>query len=217
MTRNSLPSQPPAIARWLLDLFVPGDQAPPMLGDLLEEFGEMASRRGAGPARRWYWHQSAKTIPHLLIAQFRSAPWRILAAVLTGLFLLWLLANFHFWTMVWGYYPANWPEPLRLLWLASYQIVLPLLFAGLVGLIVAQMGKGREMPVTITLSLVMAIVRVASYFHHWHFSGRPPAWSLLFLGAPDPPLGLLTLPVAILVGGLIARTTATRLARRTVA
>ncbi len=187
-----------------------------MLGDLLEEFAAMASRRGVVSARRWYWRQSAKTIPHLLVAQFRSAPWHTLAAVLTGLFLLWL-TDYLFWTEVWGYYEANWPEPLRLLWLAIYGIVFPLALPAVIGFIVARASKRREMAVTITLSLTMAIVRVASYFHHWHFVGRPPAWSLLFLAPPDPPLGLLSLPVAILVGGLIARTMATRSARRHVA
>jgi hypothetical protein len=46
---------------------------------------------------------------------------------------------------------------------------------------------------------------VASYFHHWRFQGRPPAWSLLFLGEPGFPMALLPVSVAILVGGMIAQ------------
>jgi hypothetical protein len=74
---------------------------------------------------------------------------------LAGLVLIWL-ADSLFWAVVWGYDEANWPEPLRLLWLAIYQMVLPVVLPALIGLLLARWSKGREMAVTMAVSLVMA-------------------------------------------------------------
>jgi hypothetical protein len=123
--------------------------------------------------------------------------------VLAGLSLVWL-ADSLLWALVWGYYEVNWPEPLRLLWLVIYQIVLPPVLSGLIGFILARKSRGHEMSITITLSLAVAVLQVASRFHHWHFQGRPPGWSLLFLGSPGLPVRPLPVSVAILVGGMIA-------------
>jgi hypothetical protein len=214
MTNNSLP---PRIAVWLLDLFVPGDQAPPILGDLLEEFSTVASRRGIGPARRWYWLQSAKTVPHLLTAQFRSAPWRILATVIAGVLLQWLTDALLLSGIL--YYPVHWPEPLRLLWMAAGDKASPLPFVAAivaaisVGWIVASVSRRHEMAVTTALSLTIGTLRVFGFFHHWHFSVRPRSWSFVFVGGPGLPSVVLSVPIAILVGGLIARKIATASAK----
>jgi hypothetical protein len=61
------------------------------------------------------------------------------------------------------------------------------------------------MAVTTALSLTTGTLRVFAFFHHWHFSVRPPSWSLLFLGGPAGPSVVLSVPIAILIGGLIAR------------
>jgi hypothetical protein len=202
MTNNSLP---PRIAVWLLDLFVPGDKAPPILGDLLEEFSTIVSRRGAGAARKWYWRQSAKTVPHLLIGQFRSAPWRILATVIAGVLLQWVTDALLLSGIL--YYPVHWPEPLRLLWMAAGDKTSPLPFVAAisVGWIVAYISRRHEMAVTTALSLTIGTLRAFGFFHHWHFSVRPPSWSFLFVGGPGLPSVVLSVPIAILVGGLLAR------------
>jgi len=44
-------NHPPRVADWLLFLFDSMDQAPPILGDLREEFSAVASRRGLWSAR----------------------------------------------------------------------------------------------------------------------------------------------------------------------
>ena len=51
--------QPPRIAAWLVGLFITEEQ----MGELEQtpdKFSDMALRCGSGPARRWYWKQSAK-------------------------------------------------------------------------------------------------------------------------------------------------------------
>jgi hypothetical protein len=110
-------AHPPRAASWLLDLFVPRDQITPVLGDLLEEFSAEAARVGVSSARRWYWRQSAKSILHLLDAQLRPAPWRSLASVIAGLLLLWI-ANMPLVGIPRLVFSGDWPEPLRLAWLA---------------------------------------------------------------------------------------------------
>ena len=211
MTR---PTQPPRFASWLLDLFVPRDQAPPILGDLLEEFSAVASRSGIVPARRWYWRQSAKTVPHLLNAQFRLAPWRNLAAVLTGLLLL-SQANVLVMAGVWAHYPGDWPEPLRLLWLACFPMAPLVIATMLVGCVVAGVSERREMVVTIMLSLTIATLRVTALLIHWR-AGGPRFWGPFLAGAPGPPIGAAVYPIAILIGGLIARKAVRASGQRTV-
>jgi hypothetical protein len=189
--RNTL-AQPPRAARRLLDLLVPTDQAPAILGDLLEEFSAVSSRRGSRSARSWYWRQSVKTIPHLLSAQFRVAPWRNLATALGGVLLLWL-ANTILMTTVSGYYPVNWPEPLRLFWLVCVPVAL-LIEPMAAGWIVAWTSKGREMVVTIPFSLTTFALKVILLFPT-RGAGRSPLWSYFWL------------PIAIFVGGVIRRKT----------
>lgn len=48
---------PPALARWLLSACVPRVHREFVMGDVEEEYHEIASRRGVWHARRWYWRQ----------------------------------------------------------------------------------------------------------------------------------------------------------------
>src|SRR5260370_26467355 len=80
--------RPPRIAAWLVELVAPRRDAESILGDLFEEFSDLASKSGLASARRWYWRQSVKTIAHLVGAGFRVAPWIIAAAVVMGFLLL---------------------------------------------------------------------------------------------------------------------------------
>ena len=84
--------RPPRIAVWLVSLFAPTGEAELMLGDLLEEFSQLVARVGLSVARRWYWRQTLKTIPSLLLAGFRSAPGTITAVVIGGFLLRWFVS-----------------------------------------------------------------------------------------------------------------------------
>src|ERR1700731_3423669 len=83
MTSHSDLVPPPRIATWLVSLFVlPEGES--VLGDLLEEFCDLARKSGVIFAGRWYWRQSLKTIAHLFGAGFSAAPWSTSAAVVGG-------------------------------------------------------------------------------------------------------------------------------------
>ena len=69
----SLQAQPPRIAVWLVNLFIPAAEAEPILGDLLEEFSRLAGK-STFFAHRWYWRQAWKTIAHLGGNGLRNAP-----------------------------------------------------------------------------------------------------------------------------------------------
>ncbi len=89
--RNLIP--PPRIADWLLNLFSSSEEAEVILGDLLEEYSNLASVSGVAFAQSWYWQQTLKTIAHLVCASFRSAPLSTSAAVVGGFLLRRLVAG----------------------------------------------------------------------------------------------------------------------------
>ena len=84
--------QPPRTAAWLVTLFGSGAYGESIPGDLFEEFSYLASEKGIGHARRWYWRQTVKSIPHLWVAEFRTAPWTITAAVAGAFLLRWIVS-----------------------------------------------------------------------------------------------------------------------------
>jgi hypothetical protein len=88
MMSQSTLAHPPRIASWLVELFAPTEHAESILGDLLEEFSDLASKSGLASAHRWYWRQSAKTIVHLFGTGLRIAPWSIVGIVLGGFLLV---------------------------------------------------------------------------------------------------------------------------------
>jgi hypothetical protein len=75
--------RPPRIAAWLVKLFVSAGEES-ILGDLIEEYTDLALKSGFAFARRWYWRQAVKTIAHLGGNGFRGAPWSTAAAVIGG-------------------------------------------------------------------------------------------------------------------------------------
>lgn len=76
--------QPPPAAAWLLSLFADGEECDHLLGDLSEEYFERASQAGRASARRWYWRQIIKSLPHLVGLSFRTAPVTTIFAVAAG-------------------------------------------------------------------------------------------------------------------------------------
>ena len=84
MTSLSFSTQPPRLAVWLVNLFTVPDNAEAIVGDLLEEFSQIAHQAGVVFARRWYWRQALKTIVHLICTAYRAAPWWTAAGVAGG-------------------------------------------------------------------------------------------------------------------------------------
>ena len=96
MTSPSFSLQPPRLAVWLVNLFTVPDNAEAIVGDLLEEFSQIAHRAGVVFAQRWYWRQSLKTIVVLIYTAYRAAPWWTFAGVAGGMLarrLLWGLVE----------------------------------------------------------------------------------------------------------------------------
>ena len=84
MTKPEPRPGPPWLAAWLVELFASTKQAESILGDLQEEFSDLASKSGIRFARRWYRRQSVKTVLHLAGDGFRRARWSLAGAVLLG-------------------------------------------------------------------------------------------------------------------------------------
>lgn len=163
MTQTAPYSRPPLLAAGLVELFASAEQAESIIGDLQEEFSDVASKSGVVAARRWYWRQSVKTIFHLSGAAFRNAPWSIAGIVLLG-FLLDLLSgtlqlpenvimailraqrpysNLHY-----GFY----------VWLINYGIPIACVVTSLlIGCVVAVLAKGREVVAALTLIVVRSV------------------------------------------------------------
>lgn len=68
MRARGLPPRPPRLAARLLELLFPDQRIYSTLGDTEEIFRAEAERGGLGRARRWYWLQVAKALPHRLLA-----------------------------------------------------------------------------------------------------------------------------------------------------
>ncbi len=78
-------TRPPRAPVWLVDSFASSGEAEAILGDLHEEFSAIVARNGIAPARHWYWRQCARTLGHLVIAPFRTAPRPTLGVAVAGL------------------------------------------------------------------------------------------------------------------------------------
>ena len=150
-------TQPPRIATWLVNLFATGEEAESILGDLLEEYSQLASKSGATVARRWYWRQAAKTIAHLSGTAFRAAPWSIAATAIGGFLLNRFVSGLperatfavlHRYKVYDHHFRAY-------VFFATDGIAIGHVFASMfVGYVVALAAKGREMVATITLGLI---------------------------------------------------------------
>ena len=169
------------------------------MGDLLEEFSQIAHQTGVVFARRWYWRQSLKTIVHLVCAAYRTAPWLTSAGVVAG-----FLAR----RVVWGLV-----EPTIFAVLVRYQIpehhfnlyvffastgldigfLMAFFFEGCIAGIVA---KERGMAAAMTISLIFAAMTGAAVVS-WVVQGH--YWALWRLTWNFADL------FAILAGGAIVR------------
>jgi hypothetical protein len=192
--------EPPRVATWLVSLFTLARETESILGDLLEEFSDLASSSGATFARRWYWRQTLKTMVHLVPSAFTVAPWSTAAGVVVGFTARKLLG----------------PLPERMIFavLERYQVyehhfATYMFFASTgidighlitflcVGCIVAWMAKGTEMAATTVLSLFFAALGVVAFVYLVGKTGRLEfAWRLAWNFADA---------LAIVVGGVVVR------------
>jgi hypothetical protein len=169
--------QPPRMAAWLVEMFIPNEHAEAILGDLQEEFADLAPKSGVGFARRWYWRQSAKTIVRLVGTGFRVAPWSIVGIVLGGYLLLQfgtslpervimaaiLFRNHH----VTPFYDSK-SLATHLFWVINGILIGRLLVSLIIGCFVAVAAKGREMVAAITLGLVSGVMTVIIFWISVH-------------------------------------------------
>jgi hypothetical protein len=199
-------ADPPRIAVWLVDLFIPNKQAQSIPGDMFEEFTALASTSGFAAARRWYWRQSVKTIAHLIGSEFRVAPLPIFGIVLGGYLLLALggslpeqvvvavlnLRRHH----VNPYY--TWSQAQAFLfWFNSGILVGHILLSLVVGCLVATAAKSREMVATMALVLFLSAMTGVGLVGAAR-GNAPILWGMLPWYVVDW--------FAIVVGGAIIRT-----------
>jgi hypothetical protein len=187
----------------LITLFTPPVEAESILGDLLEEFADLARKSGIAFARRWYWRQTAKSITHLIGTAFRTAPATFTAVVVGGFLLRWFIS----WVSdpaikgaidtvlsKYGYYE----DPLAyVFWLTNGILFTRLIVNALVGAVVAMIAKGREMAATTALALLGDVLAIyASLLTLVNAGDAGVLWTL-------PSTFLLS--IAIVVAGAIVR------------
>jgi hypothetical protein len=178
--------RPPRLAAWLLKLFTSLEEDEEIIGDLLEEFGQHASRSGIAFARSWYWRQTVKSLVHLAGAGFRSAPWSTAALVIAGFLLKRFASGLPEQAIAAAVNRTSFYEhhfSTYMFWMTDGIVLGHIVVAGLVGAIIAVAARGREM--ITTLALV------------WIVRGQ------------DLPLLRLLWPIAdslaVVVGGMIVR------------
>jgi hypothetical protein len=191
--------RPPRLAAWLLKLFTSLEEDEEIIGDLLEEFGQHASRSGIAFARSWYWRQTVKSLVHLAGAGFRSAPWSTAALVIAGFLLKRFASGLPEQAIAAAVNRTSFYEhhfSAYMFWM-TYGIVLGhIVVAGLVGAIIAVAARGREMITTLALASIGCLMTAAALVV-WIVRGQ------------DLPLLRLLWPIAdslaVVVGGIIVR------------
>jgi hypothetical protein len=199
MTSQAYSVHPPRIATWLVSLFAPtGEEAESILGDLQEEFPQLASKSGIPFARKWYWRQTMKTIAHLFGAGFRDAPWSVAAAVVGGFLLLRFVTGLpdKLLSAVTDRYLAFWSTHFKAyIWMLNGMGIAHLTAVTFAGCVVALVAKGREMVATITLALVICALHGSALV--WIGMHQPIDVAWILWSCADP--------LAIVLGGAIVR------------
>jgi hypothetical protein len=192
--------QPPRIAVWLVNLFTRAEEAESILGDLLEEFSQLASKSGVAFARHWYWRQTAKTIAHLAGMGFRVAPLSTAVAVIGGFLLNRLVSGLPEWAIfaVLHRYQVVDRHFSAYVFFATDGIAIGHVITSMfVGCAVALAAKGKEMLTTMTLSIALcAMTAVAALI--WVATRQAFILWMLPWYATDW--------LAIVIGGAIVRT-----------
>ena len=190
--------QPPRLAAWLVKLFASGEEES-ILGDLTEEYSDLALNSGLVFARHWYWRQAVKTIAHLSGNGFRGAPWSTAAAVIGGVVLHRFVSGLpdKILSAATDRYLAFWSTHFKAyVFLLNGMPIEHIIGSIFVGCVVALAAKGREMIATMTLALVFCTLIFAAMLWVATHRGVDVAWMLW--SSADP--------IAIVVGGAIVRT-----------
>jgi hypothetical protein len=206
MMRQPSRPRPPRLAAWLVDLFASAEHAESILGDLSEEFSDLASRSGIAHARRWYRRQSAKTLAHLASTSLHGAPTWLAAVLLLGFLLSWFSAGMPEQVIV-ALLRTQRPYSDRhyeaYVWLLNYGIpIVRITQSLLIGCVVAILTRGREMAATMTLSLLRA--STSAWLLFVFFGHTPPTQPVIPFLAPFLFSRALDL-IGIVLGGVIVR------------
>lgn len=189
--------RPPRIATWLVNLFASTEEEW-ILGDLLEEYIDLASQSGVPFARRWYWRQTLKTVAHLGGKGFYGAPWSTAAAVIGGFLLHRFVSGLpdKLLSVVTDRYLAFWSTHFKAyIWMLNTMLIQHLIGSMLVGCVVALAAKGREMIATMTLGVVLSAMTGAALV--WLATHQPMGSAWMLWSLADPFL--------IVVGGAVVR------------
>ncbi|MDX6460629.1 MAG: hypothetical protein QOE55_4326 [Acidobacteriaceae bacterium] len=198
MTSPSFSLQPPRLAVWLVNLFTVSDNAEAIMGDLLEEFSQIAHQAGVVFARRWYWRHSLKTIVHLIFTAYRAAPWLTSAGVVGGSLtgrLVKVVGPAIFAVLVRYQIPEHHFNVYVFFATTGIDIGYLIVFL-LVGCIAAIVAKERGMVAATTLGLISAAmsgIAVVSWVLQGHWALSRLTWNFADT-------------FAILIGGAIVRT-----------
>lgn len=201
--------QPPFIPSHLVRLFVCGQNAEAIAGDLAEEFAELVSTEGIEHARRWYWRQSIKTVVNLIVARFRTAPWMMVTTIIGGFVLLGFAMRIdslpslslpeRMIDAVVGQ-PYTWPPMPFFPWLVDGAgLALRLIIAVSVGCIVALIAKRKEMIATTALGFLcgaLCSIQLPLFFARFASThSYPPLWFAAISNFVYPP--------ALVLGGIV--------------
>jgi hypothetical protein len=163
MTSSPHDNVAPRGAAWLISLFADQEETDSILGDLSEESSRLALQSGTASARRWYWRQAVKSVPHLIFSGFLAAPWPTVLAALAGFLLRRLvsrLPDYATFALVdkLGIYPHHFGL-YRFLASTALDIEHVLTFL-LIGCFVALLARRREMAPAVLLALVWAAMSI---------------------------------------------------------
>jgi hypothetical protein len=158
------------LAAWIVELSASAEQSESILGDLAEEFSDVASKSGVVSARRWYWRQSVKTIFHLAGAALRSAPWPLTGIVLMGFLLKWFIARLPEQVIVAllrTQHPYSNLHYVLYVWLVTWGIpILRVVQMTLIGCIVAAVANGKEIVATVVLIVISSVIVGSNFCLH---------------------------------------------------
>ncbi len=192
--------RPPRIAEWLLKLFTSLEEDDEeIIGDLLEEFSQHASRSGIALARSWYWRQTVKSLVHLAGAGFRSAPWSTAALVIAGFLLRRFASGLPEQAIAAAVNRTSFYEhhfSAYMFWMTDGIALGHIVVAGLVGVIIAVAARGREMITTLTLASIGCLMTAAALIV-WIARGQDLLLLRLLWSIADS--------LAIVLGGMIVR------------
>jgi hypothetical protein len=86
VSRSKPLARPPVLACWILESVVPSPSPNAVVGDLMEEYVDRAAVDSLAAAR-WFWSQTVRSVPLLLVSAARTE-WRVNVRVALIIYLL---------------------------------------------------------------------------------------------------------------------------------